>query len=325
MKSPVMLSSTLLVVLFLSFGISCHAQLGYGYYNGKCGNQDVESIIRSIVQSRFNADRKIVAGLLRLQFHDCFVNGCDASILLDGPFSEKTAPPNLSVFGYDVIDQIKKALEATCPGVVSCSDIIIAAVRDALVMAGGLPYRVQMGRKDGMVSFAGLANNNLPPPNIPVPLAIQAFQARGLNPFDMVLLLGGHTVGVTHCSVIRDRLYNFNGSGRPDPSLNPLYVQILSNIVCPRFSSVDNIVFLDDPSSVLTVDNSYYKQLLQNKGILPIDQAIAMDWSTAWIVQLLANTNLFPNLFNQAMVKLGAVQVLTGQQGQIRRDCRRTN
>lgn len=60
--------------------------------------------------------------------------GCDASILLDGPYSEKTASPNLSVFGYDLIDQIKVVLESVCPGVVSCADIIIAATRDASVM-----------------------------------------------------------------------------------------------------------------------------------------------------------------------------------------------
>lgn len=58
--------------------------------------------------------------------------GCDASILLDGSSSEKTAIPNLSVRGYDIIDQAKAALEKGCPGVVSCADIIVAATRDAV-------------------------------------------------------------------------------------------------------------------------------------------------------------------------------------------------
>lgn len=60
--------------------------------------------------------------------------GCDASILLDGPSSEKTAPPNLSVRGYDIIDKAKAALEKACPGVVSCADIIVAATRDAVAL-----------------------------------------------------------------------------------------------------------------------------------------------------------------------------------------------
>lgn len=58
--------------------------------------------------------------------------GCDASILLDGPSSEKTAGPNGSVRGYELIDSIKSILESICPGVVSCADIIVMATRDAV-------------------------------------------------------------------------------------------------------------------------------------------------------------------------------------------------
>lgn len=58
--------------------------------------------------------------------------GCDASILLDGSSTEKTAPPNLSVRGYDVIDAAKTAVESKCRGVVSCADIIAIATREAV-------------------------------------------------------------------------------------------------------------------------------------------------------------------------------------------------
>ncbi|KAH9305833.1 hypothetical protein KI387_010237, partial [Taxus chinensis] len=77
------------------------------------------------------------ASLLRLHFHDCFVNGCDGSILLDGSASltgEKTAQPNAnSARGFDVIDTIKTQVEATCSGVVSCADILAIAARDSVV------------------------------------------------------------------------------------------------------------------------------------------------------------------------------------------------
>ncbi|XP_073002509.1 peroxidase 57-like, partial [Typha latifolia] len=318
-KSPMLA----LAVLVLSLATASRGALQYGFYKGKCGTKDVEAIIAGVVRARFARDPTIVAALLRMQFHDCFVKGCDASILIDGPSSEKTAPPNFSVRGYDLIDQAKAAVEAACPGVVSCADIIIAATRDAVARAGGLQYQVQMGRRDGTVSLA--SNVNLPSPSISVQQSIQAFQQKGLNTFDMVLLLGGHTVGITHCSFVSNRLYNFNGSGKQDPNMNVALVNALKQR-CPLRSTFNNAINLDqNPFSALRVDNSYYKQLLLNKGILSIDQALTLDWSTRWIVQLLANSNLFPSLFNQALVKLGSVQVLTGTQGQIRKSCRAVN
>jgi peroxidase len=141
------------------------------------------------------------------------------------------------------------------------------------------------------------------------------------------MILGGHTVGVTHCNVIKDRLYNYKGTQKPDPSLNAFYVFFLSNIICQNNPSTDNMfVFLDSPNSVCTVDNSYYQMLLQGKGILPIDNALAFDTATASYVKALAENNgYFLDLFGKAIVKMGLLGVLTGNQGQIRQVCSKTN
>lgn len=62
------------------------------------------------------------------------MQGCDGSILLDNPGGEKSAAPNQTVRGYEVIDAAKAAVEADCPGVVSCADIVALAARDAVVV-----------------------------------------------------------------------------------------------------------------------------------------------------------------------------------------------
>lgn len=65
------------------------------------------------------------------------MQGCDASVLLDDSSSftgEKNARPNKdSLRGFEVIDTIKSQLESTCPGVVSCADILTVAARDSVV------------------------------------------------------------------------------------------------------------------------------------------------------------------------------------------------
>lgn len=63
------------------------------------------------------------------------MQGNDASVLLDSTptnKAEKDAFPNLSLSGYDVIDEIKAALEEKCNGTVSCADILAMAARDAV-------------------------------------------------------------------------------------------------------------------------------------------------------------------------------------------------
>ncbi|KAK3153335.1 hypothetical protein QOZ80_2BG0170900 [Eleusine coracana subsp. coracana] len=328
MASPARMGAAALMVALavLALASGGAASLQYGFYKGKCNSSDVEAVVQSIVKARFAREAPIVAYLLRMQFHECVINGCDGGLLIDGPGTEKTAPPNLSVKGYDVIAAIKAELERRCPGVVSCSDIQILAARDAIALAGGPTYSVRTGRRDGRRSRASDAN--LPGIDFTAAQAVAYYGKLGLSAFDTVLLLGAHTVGVTHCSVIKSRLYSYGGkTGATDPKLDPYYAFVYKTWVCPNTPSSDgNVVFLDDQWSALRVDNNYYKNIQRRRGVLPVDQNLYNDGSTRWIVDLLANdAGLFRSVFPQALVKLSEVNVLTGTQGEIRKVCNKFN
>uniref|UniRef100_A0A452YRW7 Plant heme peroxidase family profile domain-containing protein n=1 Tax=Aegilops tauschii subsp. strangulata TaxID=200361 RepID=A0A452YRW7_AEGTS len=109
--------------------------LRVGYYDQTCNR--VESIVFEEVQKAWNADRSMPAALLRLHFHDCFVNGCDGSVLLESGDNqaEKNAPPNQSLRGFEVIDRAKARIEAVCKETVSCADILAYAARDSVRVA----------------------------------------------------------------------------------------------------------------------------------------------------------------------------------------------
>ncbi|XP_018473736.1 peroxidase 5-like isoform X2 [Raphanus sativus] len=132
---------TMLIVVLIVIMWSCcysHAQLSSDFYKQSCPS--LFYVVRREVQRAVTRERRMAASLLRLFFHDCFVNGCDGSILLDDTslsMGEKTAGPNNnSVRGFDVVDKIKSRVERVCPGVVSCADILAITARDSVLLVG---------------------------------------------------------------------------------------------------------------------------------------------------------------------------------------------
>ncbi|CAI8613678.1 unnamed protein product [Vicia faba] len=304
------------IILFFFLLPLAFADLQLGFYASSC--RKAESIVQQVVQKRFSRDKTITAALLRLHFHDCFVRGCDASLLIDptkNTTSEKQTGANASVRGFDLIDDVKEAIEATCPSTVSCADIIALATRDAVALSGGPKYNVPTGRRDGLVSNRN--DVDLPGPGIAIPDLKKFFAAKGITVEEMVTLLGAHTVGVAHCGFFLSRLSS--NREKPDPTMDPALDTKLVNL-CK--SSNTAAAFLDQNTSFV-FDNEFYKQILLKRGVMQIDQQLALDKSTSTFVSNFAsNGDKFGKSFANAMIKMGKVGVLVGNQGEIRKNCR---
>ncbi|GKV21264.1 hypothetical protein SLEP1_g31258 [Rubroshorea leprosula] len=306
---------------------SAYGQLDYNFYDSSCPR--LQMIVRYGVWAAVNNDTRMAASLLRLHFHDCFVNGCDASILLDDTVDskgEKNAFPNRnSVRGYEVIDNIKADVERACPSTVSCVDILTLAAREAVVMAGGPSWPVALGRQDGLTASMQAANEQLPSPFEPLENITAKFTSKGLDLKDVVVLSGGHTIGFAQCFTFKRRLYDFKGSGKPDPTLDASALANLQDL-CPNKDSSNTILAPLDPVSVYKFDNVYYSNLINNVGLLESDQALMRDPKTAALVNSYSrNPYLFSNDFATSMMKLGNLGILTGNKGQIRKKCGSVN
>ncbi|KAK3188225.1 hypothetical protein Dsin_027786 [Dipteronia sinensis] len=302
----------------IGFGLQIHI------YRDTC--PEAESIIFSNVQNAVYQDSRMAASLLRLHFHDCFVNGCDASVLLDDTedfVGEKTAAPNLnSLRGFEVIDAIKSQLESVCPGTVSCADILAIAARDSVVISGGPGWEVQMGRRDSLSASKALANNNIPGPNSTVADLVAKFQNLGLSLSDMVALSGAHTMGKARCSSFSARLQGTGFSNVGDINLD--FLQSLRQLC--SFSGSNTLAQLDLVTPA-TFDNQYYINLLSGEGLLPSDQVLVTedDQTRAIVESYVEDQFAFFEDFKYAMVRMGSLGPLTGSNGEIRRNCRIVN
>ncbi|CAN4103454.1 unnamed protein product [Withania somnifera] len=317
----------LMSIWVLCIIIGCgHAQLEMNFYAKSCPK--AEKIIKDFVQKQVPKAPNTAAAILRMHFHDCFVRGCDGSVLLNftsntGNQTEKQANPNLTLRGFSFIDAVKRLVEVECPGVVSCADIIALVARDAVVVTGGPFWNVPTGRRDGTISNVSEANADIPAPTSNFTRLQQSFAKKGLDLKDLVLLSGAHTIGVSHCSSFSERLYNFTGVlGTQDPSLDSEYADNLKARKCKSINDNTTIVEMD-PGSFNTFDLSYFKLLLKRRGLFQSDAALTKRTTTKTFIEQLVDGSLkeFYAEFGKSMEKMGRVEVKTGSAGEIRKHC----
>ncbi|KAI5008278.1 hypothetical protein ZWY2020_009326 [Hordeum vulgare] len=295
--------------------------LEVGYYDDKC--PDAENIVLDAVR---NTTAGVKAGLIRLFFHDCFVRGCDASVLLNKiagkPEPEKLGIPNLSLRGFEVIDAAKKKLEEKCPGVVSCADIVAFAGRDAskLLSTYKINFNMPAGRYDGFVSLKDETLANLPPPFANLDTLTQMFANKTLSQTDMVVLSGAHSIGRSHCSSFSNRL-QLSANDNSNTSMDATFAGKLTQ----DCTAGSDPMVPQDYKTVDVLDSQYYRNVIDRKVLFTSDAALMTSLQTKSLVQeytkwLIGDLKWYKH-FGDAMVKMGNIEVKDITKGEIRKMC----
>ncbi|KAL6188132.1 hypothetical protein ACLB2K_039526 [Fragaria x ananassa] len=111
-----------------------------------------------------------------------------------------------------------------------------------------------------------------------------------------------------------------------DPKLPPALLRLFFHdcfVKVPPDPELNFKVNLD-PVTPEVLDNQYYLNLQQKKGLFQSDQALATDpGGTQEIVnQMAASDEAWTKRFIKNMIKMGRTQVLTRDEGEIRLNCR---
>jgi len=293
--------------------------LSFNFYENTCPH--VELIVEFLVGEFFREDAGLAPALIRVFFHDCFPQGCDASLLLNGTASEQKEIPNqtLRPAALKLVEDIREVIHKVCGGpVVSCADILALATRDALVDAGGPSYAVPLGRRDGLAPALPNITNTLPAPFFTVPALIKSFGHRGLNVTDLVALSGAHSFGISHCPSFKDRFDPVNDN---NPAIDPKFAETLK-AKCAGDNPAGTVTQKMDVRTPDVFDNKYYFDLIAKQGLFKSDQGLVVHPATnRTAIRFALNQGAFFDQFAKSMVKMSQMDVLTGTQGEIRNNC----
>ncbi|KAF9669383.1 hypothetical protein SADUNF_Sadunf14G0102100 [Salix dunnii] len=112
---------------------------------------------------------------------------------------------------------------------------------------------------------------------------------------------------------------DFTGKGDQDPSLNPTDAAFLKT-KCKSLNDATTTVEMD-PGSSQNFETAYFANLKQRKGLFQSDPVLLTNKISYRIVGELPNSSVFYREFAQSMKRMGAIGVLTGTSGEIRRKC----
>ncbi|GJM94517.1 hypothetical protein PR202_ga11166 [Eleusine coracana subsp. coracana] len=257
MVRPLTIMENVLILMLVASALSGMAvaePLRYDFYKSSCPK--AEQVVRRITGEIIFNDTSMGAAFLMMFFFDCFQQGCDASLLLDEQ-KETDSVTEKSWMAtylptYDAMNEIKTAMEAICPGVVSCVDIIALAARDATTISGSFSFPMPTGRRDALVSITYYDYTHIiPVPYMEVQELIKSFAARGLDIDDLVVLSGAHSFGISYCRAVKDRLY---------PTMNDTYAAMVKEACSTdhEWNKLNNNL-VTNPD---VLSNQYYSNIL---------------------------------------------------------------
>lgn len=182
---------------------------------------------------------------------------------------------------------------------------------------GGPTWNVPLGRRDSRTASQSAANANLPGPGSGLAQLISMFGAKGFSAREMTALSGAHTIGQTRCQIYRSRIFN-------EANINSGFATLRQQ-TCPQTGSDNNLAPIDVQTPT-TFDNAYYVNLINQKGLFHSDQELFNNGSLDKQVKQYSNNGaVFLKDFAKAMVKMGNLSPLTGNNGEVRLSCRKTN
>ncbi|KAL5097657.1 hypothetical protein RYX36_001984 [Vicia faba] len=313
-----------LVVVFGGLPFSSDAQLDPSFYKTSCPN--VHSIVREVLRNVSKTDPRILASLIRLYFHDCFVQLLRCTQDLRIVTGNKVWLKYILLFYYYHGSDIKSLVILKKVQLFICWNFLLMETCLSDICAQGPDWKVPLGRRDSLTANQSLANANLPGPASNITTLKSFFSRQGLNTTDLVALSGAHTIGRGQCKFFVNRLYNFSSTGNPDPTLNTTYLQTLQSL-CPNGGPGTTLADLD-LTTPDTFDSKYYSNLQVQKGLFQSDQELFSTTGSDTIAIVNSfnnNQTLFFQNFKASMIKMGNIGVLTGSQGEIRKQCNFVN
>nr|GMD40013.1 peroxidase 2-like [Ipomoea batatas] len=188
---------------------------------------------------------------------------------------------------------------------------------------GGPSWTVQLGRRDSTTASRTDADNNLPSPFMDLKALIDNFSKQGLDVKDLVALSGGHTLGLAQCRTFRDRIYKETNIDQRETNIDQSFAA-QRQATCPQVGGNSTLAPLDPSPAYF--DTTYFSNLVMNKGLLHSDQVLFNGGQTDNLVNTYSrNIRAFAKDFAQSMIKMGNIKPLTGNNGQIRVNCRNVN